>query len=373
MGECLLIATRRHPGETGGDAAMYVNLERLPSTQAEAFHVARAVSAAVLDGRRHAPLNLGKMPIGVWHRAIEGVVDGGGYAQVRSMWVADVCKSLVRMTLRLRHGVDVDGVPLCRLGDLGKRGPSHLKVGYRDDSESKEKGGVFVLHPGADNAEYPALWENDERRPIRRLIAPPNRHGIPQAGKDNEARTLYETYASTLHFNQDFRLNSESLAACVTVEKTLGGATWPAFIPDEHRHNYPLLLWANTTLGLMTFWWLGTRQQLGRARISIVRLPGLPILDARRLSADQLDSCDALFKKFCDRTFLQAHRAWEDPARIELDEAMLVGVLGLDCENLEWIARIRRTWCSEWTVRGSKPGPPNMENGADDALEPLGA
>ena len=58
-----------------------------------------------------------------------------------------------------------------------------------------------------------------------------------------------------LHSNLDFRLNSQSLAMCLTPEKCLGERAWPNVIPSKTQYEIPLLLWANSTLGLILFWW----------------------------------------------------------------------------------------------------------------------
>ena len=93
--------------------------------------------------------------------------------------------------------------------------------------------------------------------------------------------------ATRLHFNRDFRLNSQSLAACLTPMSTLGGRAWPNFRMTDRRHETAAVLWANTTLGLMLFWWSGSVQQAGRANLTVSRLPDLPVLDPRALGDAQ--------------------------------------------------------------------------------------
>ena len=93
--------------------------------------------------------------------------------------------------------------------------------------------------------------------------------------------------ATRLHFNRDFRLNSQSLAACLTPTRALGGTAWPNFLIKDPRDETVTVLWANTTLGLILFWWTGTTQQAGRSRLSISRLPDLLALDTRALSTRQ--------------------------------------------------------------------------------------
>ncbi len=115
-----------------------------------------------------------------------------------------------------------------------------------------------------------------------------------------------------------------------------------------------MLLWANTTLGLMAFWWLGTRQQQGRARLTVSALPGLPVLDPRGLSEEQHATAARLFAAFREREFLPANEAWRDETRKALDRAVLVDLLGVPDDALESLDLLRKQWCAEPTVHGGK-------------------
>ena len=106
---------------------------------------------------------------------------------------------------------------------------------------------------------------------------------------------------------------------------------------------------ANTTLGLMSFWWLGTRQQQGRARIKIAVLPGLAILDPRQTGSAGRALADEIFRKL-----LPANEAYCDPVRMEFDRRALCDLLGLPETVLEPLALLRGMWSSEPSVHGGK-------------------
>lgn len=93
----------------------------------------------------------------------------------------------------------------------------------------------------------------------------------------------------------------------------------------------PLALWANSTLGLMSFWWIGTRQQRGRAMLQVTRLPELLALDCRALTAGQIAWANDIF-----------------------DAAILCDLLGLPESILEPLRTLRLAWCEEPTVHGGK-------------------
>ena len=200
------------------------------------------------------------------------------------------------------------------------------------------------------------LWAHSANRE-RTFIVQPDRCGDPREGDETRASERWHRTASRLHSNRDFRLTSQSLAMCLTPDKCLGGTAWPNVIPREQRYELPLLLWANSTLGLILFWWRGTRQQQGRARITITKLPEPPVLDPRTLTGEQTDRCRAIFGEFKDRAFLPSNEAYRDHVRKDLDSALFFGsasVLQLDPDIAEGLALLRDQWCAEPSVHGGK-------------------
>ena len=197
------------------------------------------------------------------------------------------------------------------------------------------------------------LWGHDAKRE-RSLVVPPDSEGEVRPGCDDRAVSVWNRVASRLHFNLDFRINSQSLTACLTPAKAIGGRAWPNFIPEQDEWTLPLVLWANTTLGLLSFWWVGTRQQQGRACLTITQLPRLTVLDPRSLSKEQLAQAEDIFERFKEKEFLPANEAYQDDARQALDRAVLVELLRLPEETLEPLAILRDQWCAEPSVHGGK-------------------
>ena len=104
------------------------------------------------------------------------------------------------------------------------------------------------------------------------------------------------------------------------------GTAWPNIVPGDECHEIPLLLWCNSTLGLLMHWWKGTRQQAGRSRITITAVLDLPVLDPRTLTQGQVDHCHTVFEDFRDRSLLPANEAYRDETRKALDRALLFGI-----------------------------------------------
>ena len=224
------------------------------------------------------------------------------------------------------------------------------------DINGMEKGfprGPFNIVRMKNIPTWPVLWGHNADRE-RRMTVMPDSAGEVRPGCNERAHAAWQRTASRLHFNRDFRINSQPLAACLTPDLSIGGAAWPNFLCTDRRWEHPLVLWANTTLGLMAFWWIGTRQQPGRARLTISRLPGLTVLDPRALTETQLDRADAIFEAFQDRQMFPANEAWRDQTRQDLDQSVLIDLLGLPESLLAPFDLLRRQWCAEPSVHGGK-------------------
>ena len=120
-----------------------------------------------------------------------------------------------------------------------------------------------------------------------------------------------------------------------------------------------MALWMNTTLGLIGFWFTASRQQQGRANVTITRLEDLVSVDPRRLTDEQLSAAGDVFERFKLRPLLPANEAYRDTTRQELDEAMLCEVLGLPTDVLIPLAVLRTQWCEEPSVHGGKSTRPS--------------
>ena len=347
MAEILVVANKCHAGQQRGRETLFVNLYHRPRSLAEAFEMARAVRRLPPQARQ-GRLCVGDQEIvGTYIRAL---LSQGGCASLRETALADAALGLEAGTLRLPQGYSTP-LSTIRLGTIGRKGLLH-----RDISGKTSNGlprGPFDIISIQGVPEYPVLWSHDAQRE-RSLVVLPDSEGKVRPGYDVQAVSVWKRTASRLHFNLDFRINSQSLTACLTPTKTIGGTAWPNFILDQDKWTLPLVLWANTTLGLLAFWWIGSRQQQGRARLTITQLPGLTVLDPRHLSEEQIAQAEAIFERFKEAEFLPANEAYRDDTRKALDRAVLVDLLRLPESTLEPLSILRDQWCAEPSVHGGK-------------------
>ena len=163
--------------------------------------------------------------------------------------------------------------------------------------------------------------------------------------------------ASRAHVNLDFRFNSQPLSVAFTERKTIGGRAWPNVVFDDAGFDYVFVIWANCTLGMMSYWWHANRQQSGRGIIAIRSAESLPVLDFRTLNDDQLIMAESIFDEFRDKELKPAYLADADPNRALLDRRVIRDLLGFDEDTYMGVRRLAAKWCAEPSVHGGKARP----------------
>ena len=345
MAELMIVGTKR--SDRGGEKTLFVNLHRRPGSVLEAAETAKLVSELPRESES-GKLMAGHQLVGSYVRA---PLTEGGCAALRESHLAGVMFALQRGELRLPRCSDQYHIPISSLGEVGQRGLLHRDIGDWNDGTPPFRG-PFRVTPLAGVASYPILWRHDAERE-RRLLVHPDSEGAVRTGCADRAVEAWQT-ATRLHYSLDFRLNSQSLAACLTPEASLGGRAWPNLMMEDPQWEYVTALWANSTLGLMSFWWAGSRQQQGRSVLTISNLPDVAVLDPRRLSTKQLSCAAQIFGHFQDREFLPANEAYRDDTRRDLDRAVLIDILELPDSVLAPLGNVRLQWCAEPSVHGGK-------------------
>jgi len=329
MAECLVLANRTKSANTASLSTIvrYANLARRPRTLLEAHESAKRIQEGA---------------------TIRGSFRDSGAAGIQDSAVGDVLTELRKGNLDLPRAACTHRLPITEMGNVAGRGLYHMDINGAGGR------GAFDIQEGQGRGvpTYPVLWKHNAEEE-RRLIVKPDSRGTVRRGMRAEAEETWAATASRLHHNIDFRINSQSLSACLTSIPCIGGRAWPNLLPHDERYELPLLLWSNTTLGLMLYWWCGVRQQMGRASLKVTAIPSFPTLDARKLKKKQMRSFDSLFGDFKGRTFRPANEAYRDDVRIELD-AQVLDVLGLPDSVLHSLELVRLKWCSEPSVHGGK-------------------
>ena len=360
MAEVLVIATRNSSESLQKPLVTYVNLERRPSSITEASEMARAITR-VDPQLEKGILKIGSdLEIGQFIRNSSGF---NGYAGIKDNDVALTAFNLYQNQLTLPRYLDSLDIPLTSLGELGERGLYSLDINGTETVGSGFQRGPFDIEEITEGGatKFPILWAHESSKETK-LIVKPDRRGEVRNGQDEHAVNLWNKYAGRLSFNRDFGLSSQPLSACFSSVTVISGQAWQGFKCHESSHEIPILLFANTTIGLISYWWKGTRQQSGRARLPIKSLPSMITVDPRRFSGDQLACAEKIFERFSKLDLLPANEAYCDKVRQNLDEVVFIDMLGQKKEILDSLSLLRRKWCSEPSVHGGKKTRPS-DNG----------
>lgn len=268
-----------------------------------------------------------------------------------------------RIWLPRQRKENVIQIPICNLDKIGQVGPYHLDISKKYSNGTIR--GPFEIHkiqPGSAPT-YPVLWAHDADRE-RTLVFDADSEGIPftASNPDEEIMVRHKVEdvwrtASHCHVNLDFRFNSQSTAMQFTSGRTIGGRAWLSILLESVVLEKTLVLWSNTSLGLLLRWWHSSKQQSGRGILTKTMTKTLPVLNVSALNEKQLHAAELIFEDLYRRPLKPINELHEDTVRHELDARFITEVLELDAALLETdgpFDTLRRKLGEEPSVRGSK-------------------
>lgn len=193
------------------------------------------------------------------------------------------------------------------------------------------------------------------------------RHGgtaAERAALALKVASVWDT-ASNCHFNRDFRFNSQSTGMQFTPRKAIGGRAWPSIKLASVEQEKALVLWANTSLGMLLRWWHSNKNQAGRGNIGKSMLQILPVLDVTALTAKQLKAAVKVFDAMSGLHLLPLHRIDRDAVRKKLDARFGLEVLGLPLSVVEPggpLELLRMKLAQEPSIQGGVAASPEEED-----------
>lgn len=380
LAECLLVAKKR-PQQARPSAVM-VSLDYRPTNELAATFVAELIMKLVREGRvpslGGAPnggteLRLGDDRIG---SLLEVPLEWGpGWAGGRVVDYS-LIQTAYHLTERKRAwlpGVRQDDavpVPITTMRDVGKLGPLHRDInGKQRDKQGHPRGPFDVVDISPlEVPTYPILWRHRAEGETT-LEFGPDAKGVLRPNHNPAKLSTISASATHLHLNLDWQFNSQPLQAQWTPRPTIGGRAWPSILVHPHEKGRPcdetkerlqaiaLLLWMNSTVGILVRWVWSNRQQNGRGVITRQVVPKLPVLDVRLLESRQLERCEELFQRIAKEPMMPVHMLPQDRTRAELDRGLLNGVLGWPNEWFDPdgpIELVRRKLAAEPSIHGYK-------------------
>lgn len=372
MGECLIVGCKVNTGST---RATFVILKERPAFPllgaSAAEQIRRLIAGRTLRRLEDGPVggttfNFGDEVIGQALDAPLPASGGWNLARIADLSLAQTAYQLVserRIWLPTMNESDTVKIPITTVAAIGDIGPIH-----RDINGITRLGGIrgpFDLSPIKPKSAptYPVLWAHKAKNE-RAMSFDADCEGIPRRGANSEEQTTLDlkvtnvwNTASHCHFNCDFRFNSQSTGMQFTPRRTIGGRAWLSISLSSAQQEKALVLWANTSLGLLLRWWHSNKQQAGRGSIGKTALHTLPILDVTALKPSQLDEAAKLFDAMSGKQLLPLHEIDRDPIRKELDEKFVRDVLGLAESFIKSggpVELLRMKLNQEPSIRGSK-------------------
>lgn len=379
MGEAMTLGVKRDAAREGNEArATFVVLDDRPTMPLDGFALADAVRRSIeTQGLRKiedAPLGGTAIRIGddVVGQAIEAPLPDDrtwDICRIADLSLAQSAWRLVAQGVLWLPGMSNPhdtALPLVPIADMTAQiGKYHADINWNGSGGAIR--GPFKLQStqSPTSVTYPILRAHDAERE-RAICFEADNEGIVRPGKDKaeEAHILekvnaVQASASHLHFNQNFRFNSQSTAMQYTARRTIGGRAWMTIRFPETAMEAAVALWGNTSLGLLLHWWQANKQQPGRGNIGKEGLASFVCLDPMQLSEQQLEASDKLLAKRATVPMLPFNEIVTDEARAELDREFLGGILGLPDELLSEdgpLNLLRRKLGAEPSIHGGKKG-----------------
>jgi len=346
MGESLVVGRK---AETGSTRATFVILNERPGSPMLGASAARQIRRLIAEQqlRRLEDGPIGGTLIRFGHDVIGHAMDAPLPAPISDSWnlsrIADLALAQAayqianngRVWLPTMNKSDAVTIPFTTVKTIGEIGPYHSDISGKTSTGGIR--GPFAIVPAQPNSAptYPVLWSHDAKRE-QTMAFGADSQGLPLKGSTRQEQTIINqkvaniwATASHCHFNQNFQFNSQPTGMQLTPRRTIGGRAWLSIRLASVEQEKALVLWGNTSLGLLLHWWHANKQQVGRGNIGLSSLQGLPILDVTALTPQQLTDAVKLFDAMSGKELLPLHEIDHDPVRCELDEKFTRDVLGL--------------------------------------------
>ena len=370
MAECLVIGKRNGKRQS---RATFVVLEKSPQHPAFSLKIAERIRELIEnnairplegnpDGGTH--ITLGQELIG---QAIDAPLPKLGSWKLARIVDFSLAQSAYQLAENCQVWLPAQNspikIPMSKVGTFGETGPIGRDInGTNPDGSIRGPFELRQLHPDGIPT-YPVLWAHNLKRE-RTLLFEADREGVPrhvnsielQREINEKAVQVFDT-ATHCHHNVDFQFNAQSTAMQFTERKTIGGRAWISIKLSTAELEKALVLWGNTTLGLLMYWWHASKQQAGRGSLAKSALQDLQALDVTALSDTQLARAAQVFDETCQMPLKPLHELDIDENRKTLDRRFYGEVLGLPAAILADggpLDILRRKLSREPSIRGSK-------------------
>ena len=361
MNEMLVLATKGANNEAS-PSILNINLNAYPETATEAFWFAKMLGVIDASARTSNVIFGGGRRVGTW--TVTTPISPGFPWFVVGMQnhiLAAAAGSLLNSQLYSAGDLrswDFD-LPMTALSNVVDIGPTHHLVGHVRNA--REEIGAFTFDPvtpmEVHASTYLALW-GAKGKSQTTMLTLPTHNGEVFADDEGLLRQMLDQ-RSDLFISRTLRTTSQALAAARTPENVMGGRAWTSLICNDQDVKSALIIWLNSTLGLLIRNCYAQTTQQGRATMGVKAIAGFPVPDfsadgvisehARSVARDRIEELSAL-------RLQPVSYAFRDLGRHRIDEVTLE-MLGLDSDDLaaRAVATLRNQLCREPSVHGGSP------------------
>ncbi len=371
MGECLVVGRKDGKGST---RATFVVLKERPAATLVGASIAAQIHRLIRGKKLRrledgpvggTPLHFGDEVVG---QAMNAPLSNSGpwnLARIADLSLAQAAYQMTggRVWLPSMNKSEAKVVPVTKIAEIGSVGPYHADING-NNANGSIRGPFNILDVQAGTVPtYPVLWSHDAERETtlsfegeKEAQAKQAPTQVEQEAVDLKAAAVWGS-ASHCHFNQNFQFNSQPTAMQFTPRRTIGGRAWTSISLVSEEQGKALVLWGNTSLGLLLHWWQANKQQSGRGNVTPNVLEGFFILNVAALKPTQLEKAVKVFDEMCQKQLLPLHEIGKDAVRKELDERFAREVVGLPESMLQSggaLEVLRMKLALEPSIRGNK-------------------
>jgi hypothetical protein len=343
MGECLVVGRKSNEGSK---RATFVILKERPASTLVGASLATQIHRLIAGKKLRrledgpvggTPLYFGDEIVG---QAMDAPLPSSGdwnLTRMADLSLAQAAHQVISgcVWLPAMNKPEATTIPITTVAAIGSVGPYHADING-DNASGGIRGPFNILDVAPGSAPtYPVLWSHDAERETTLSFDGEKEAQKKQSQDKDEIEAIdlkgaaVWASASHCHFNQNFQFNSQPTAMQFTPRKTIGGRAWTSISLVTEAQEKALVVWGNTSLGLLLHWWQSNKQQSGRGNVTPNVLEGLSILNVAALKAKQLAKAVQIFDEMCHKGMLPIHEIDKDPVRKELDERFAREVLGL--------------------------------------------
>ena len=362
MNEMLVLATKGRVGDSQQPSILNINLTAYPETATEAFWYAKLLSSIDHSTRSSDVIFGAGRRIGTW--TLTNPLEPGFpwfTVGIQNHILASAAGSLLRNELYSasdRQSWEFS-IPMTSLRNVVDIGPTHHLIGHV--RTATEEIGAFTFDSVTPMEIYTStflsMWAayGASQNTMRALAT---HEGEVFTDKEDLLRRMLDQ-RSDLFISRNLRTTSQALAAVKTPDLVMGGRAWTALMCNDSDVKSALLIWCNSTLGLLTRNCYAQTTQQGRATMQVKAIANFPVPDfsantpagehARTVARNRIEELSAMRLQPISYSF-------RDARRHSIDEVVLE-MLGLNADELaaRTVATLRNHLCREPSVHGSSP------------------